>query len=188
MSVTIQDTITSFSVAVEEAAPQQNLILYSEDLTNVAWVMYSTDFVDVVANQETDLNSQLTLDECTTGSGEGWMYQVVSSNISTNTDYVISFEANSADSWGTTLHVQIENISPNTVHLDTSYGGSLTETVQRLSYEFTTPATINSGIRVHIIAQQSGGSPGVLNIGRIHLYQGNIGDKSYVATTSSQVV
>lgn len=177
--------ITNNVEAESPPASQQNLILHSEDMST-GWTMYAGDFIDIVVNQANDLNGQATLDEMTTGSGEGWFYQTVVSNMSPSTAYVISFEVSSTDTPDATIHVQVENVSPNSTIVDTAYGASITSSPQRLSFEFTTPGTVNSGIRFHIIAQTSGGTSTVINIGRVHVYQGVTGDHSYVTTTTTQ--
>lgn len=169
-------------VTSSPAGPEQNLILYSETIGD--WSRYPE--ASVTDNQMNDLNGQPTLDFFTAPTNVFWCYQNISTNISTSTDYVISFEV-AGDFDGDNVLVQVSDVNDNSLMLNQAYGSSVTASVQRLSFEFTTESSLPSGIQVSIVTNEADASPSDVYIGRVHLYQGNIGDKSYVTTTTSQV-
>jgi hypothetical protein len=167
----------------------QNLLLYSEVLSNAAWIQFPANRYAITNDQANDMNGQATLDFLdSSGYSDETIYQKVVSNINTNTLYTISFEVYRVYGPTGNIYVTIENSSTSAIILNTSYGGSLTGSVQRLSFEFTTPATLADGILVHIVWHYNEADYIQLMMGRIHLYEGAIGSKSYVTTTSSQVV
>lgn len=161
---------------------EQNLILYSEELDDATWGLGRTG--NVTANNETDLNSGLTM-EGFTPSGDILQWGQNTPNIDASTDYVISFEVNSDNSsLSNQIRVILQDQSYNTID-NFYYESSVTGSVQRLSYEFTSTGT-TTALRV-FIAYSNAFTGDQLNIGRVHLYEGNIGDKDYITTTSTQV-
>lgn len=171
----------SLVAAASSSAPQQNLILYSEQMHNAAWQIYN-GWSQQTENEGTDGDGESTLEEFGTGWGEGWLYQGVS--LSTSTQYTISVEAywyagDDCDN----IEFQIYD-GADVVQGSSNFSTSMTETVQRFSYTFTTAASLTGNVNIsfHLTASCD---DAWLYLGRVHLYEGDEGDKSYITTTST---
>lgn len=177
-----QDTVKVDSTGI--ATPQQNLVLYSEQIDNAAWVEQETSTKN--ANQANDCDGELTMEEVVHSvSGKIRLYQTVNSNISANTTYTISFEVYSAGGWGGgACYIKVDNLPSYAQLIYVDISGSMGSSCARVSAEFTTSATC-TGVNVFIFYDTYTNNDDIY-IGRVHLYEGNIGDKAYITTTSSQ--
>lgn len=182
-TVIIEATASSFwsNLTLREPAPSgpdaQNLILYSEQINNAYWTLTGCT---ATPNQANDLNGQPTL-ESVSSAGELNIYAYVE-NIAPSTAHVLSFEINANDgSLNSAAQVQIYDEDYTSITPTGTY--TVTGSVTRLNFTFTTaPGT--SALRLYIM---KGAWNDQINIGRVHIYEGTVGSKSYATTTTSQV-
>lgn len=163
----------------------QNIALQSEVMDGGSYANgWDNDGITVTADQKNDLIGNPTLDKMTiTASGANRHRQVINGLTASHT-YFISWEvALPASGAVTDLYYRVYNFSNFTdIIVPTSYFSSVSTSVARVTFSFTTPVGCTS---VGIYTSSDTPSTGDYFAGRVWLYDGT--GKSYVTTTTTPV-
>jgi hypothetical protein len=155
----------------------QNLLLYSEQLDNAAWVKQTAT---VVANQVADVLGATTLDKVTVTSDYGYLQQS-SISVSELTPYFIAFDIRNGNTVDGLAFGVLDQSNADANIIGQDYLASTnTSTPVRLTFNFTTPA----GCTLLKIRMAGGLATEYYYLGSLQIAQ--IG-KSYVITTSTIV-
>ncbi len=166
---------------ITEASPEQNLVLYSEQIDDAEWAKTN---LTISTNVTDDLDGETTIDRCTPESSEEAYLEQDISDLSASTDYVFAFDAAHDGSWGSNdLIAVVENRGDFSTIVDSTYHTSISSSITRIEIEFTTPSGLSSDVRFKIIT--CSWLDDYVEVGRVHVYEGEIGDKSYVTTTDT---
>lgn len=155
----------------------QNLFTYSEQVDNAAWGADNT----IVANQALDMLGANTLEllTITTAWSGGKGQDVV---VSASTNYTLSFDAK-AGTQNTYVEAVVYNIDNEYAYiLNEAYVGSLSGSVARLTFDFTTPVGCTN---IAVVLYMSGDIGDNIYIGRVQLAETG---KDYITTTSTPVL
>ena len=152
-----------------------NLLLYSEVISNANWT--KSGITSVTDDQETDLESNQTLDLITTASGDASIYQTFT--VQPSTHYYFSFDCKrGADlTWFGYTVANITN--PSYIAEAVNYYSLTSTSVQRVTIEFDSPAGCTS-VRVYLLDGCSGA--GTIYHGRVQVSPNNDG---YIETTTT---
>jgi hypothetical protein len=152
----------------------QNLLLWSEDLSNPAWTV---SFVVVTTNQANDLAGQPTLDQLHS-TGAAFIGQ--NCTVVPGQTYCFSFEAK--NNAGTTARYSLYDIT-NSAYLvaPTSYFGSLGGSPVRVSVSTTVPGSCTM-LRVGVLDEVA--ATAEIFAGRAQVNVGTV-PVGYVTTTTS---
>jgi len=159
----------------ESTATQQNLMLWSEQLEqSPSWTIAEGT---IIINQARDLTGGKTLEQITSTTEFTPLY---SANVTVlaNTTYRLKFDCKRGTM--TDMKATLRDMTNSVNFVDgTSYYSQTSATVQRVTIEFTTPATCTS-IRVYLL--RDSGPTGTVFLGRVQLENTNL---DYITTTTT---
>lgn len=159
---------------------KQNLLLYSEDLTNAAWKKWNTT---VTAGAVPDLAGNATMDTVKQTGDWGNVNQDVTVYPGLNYEFSFDVQRGAALEVPTMYYRVLDNISGKNIVVYTNYySRTNADSPVRINVPFTTPAGCTS-VKVYIVVLSTGSS-GSFYAGRAQLsYPG----MNYVKTTSTNV-
>ncbi len=147
-------------------AIQENLINYSEDLTNSVWVHGSS--ISIIPNDIVDPLGNLTANRITTTTGVDHLYQSIT--VSPNTTYTFSFYAKKGTIGIANYNIQVDNTDGASLTTKVDYSSQMnTSTWTRVKVTFTTNATTTN---VLLLPKNDGSSAGTLWIWGVQLNRG----------------
>jgi hypothetical protein len=172
---------------VSASVPAQNLSLWSEDLNQAGTWEITGTLLGV--NQSNDLNGQPTLDQVGTGGQLSVGQTLPLVNFVVGNSYILAVEINSPQgAWGAGNNDLLLSVERRGVW--DLLGQQLMDTYISASTTLVTvPFTITAGTinDLYISISTSYGADNNLNIGRWHVYDAPLGNKSYVTTTNAIV-
>jgi len=116
-------------------ADTQNLLLWSEDMSNAVWNKAN---IDITVNQANDIDGQPTLDEADYQWSNSNMYQQLA--VTASTQYVFSWEAKRGTATAVTYRIYDSTHYSYIIAATDYYASINASTPVRISVPFTTPS------------------------------------------------